>query len=138
MASPLQVLDTMMLHDHFSKWIGIIIDEHKIGYCRLSFTVRQDMLNGFGIAHGGILFSVADSAFAFACNARGQLSVALDANISFVKSASVGDLLTVVAKEQHSGNKTGFYDVCITNQDNQTIALFRGTAYNTGKPVCKE
>lgn len=104
----------------------------------MRFTVRQEMLNGFGIAHGGILFSVADSAFAFACNSRGLLSVALDANISFVKSAKAGDILTVEAKELHSGNKTGFYDVYITDAAGETIALFRGTAYNTGKPVCKE
>ncbi len=138
MASPLQVLDTMLAEDHFSRWIGIIIDEHREGYCRLRFTVRQEMLNGFGIAHGGILFSVADSAFAFACNSRGLLSVALDASISFVRSAKAGDILTVEAKELHSGNKTGFYDVSITDAAGQTIALFRGTAYNTGKPVCKE
>jgi acyl-CoA thioesterase len=138
MASPQQVLDTMLAEDHFSRWIGIIIDEHGVGYCRLRFTVRQEMLNGFGIAHGGILFSVADSAFAFACNSRGLLSVALDANISFVKSAKAGDILTVEAKELHSGNKTGFYDVYITDAAGETIALFRGTAYNTGKPVCKE
>ncbi len=138
MASPLQVLETMLAEDHFSRWIGIIIAEHKVGYCRLTFTVRQEMLNGFGIAHGGILFSVADSAFAFACNSRGLLSVALDANISFVRPAKVGDILAVEAKELHSGNKTGFYDVCITNETGETIALFRGTAFNTGKPVCKE
>lgn len=128
----------MLADDHFSRWIGIIIDEHIEGYCRLRFTVRQEMLNGFGIAHGGILFSVADSAFAFACNSRGLLSVALDANISFVRPAKAGDILVVEAKELHSGNKTGFYDVCITDTTGETIALFRGTAYNTGKPVCKE
>jgi acyl-CoA thioesterase len=138
MATPHQVLDTMLAKDHYSRWLGIIIDEHRVGYCSLKFVVRQEMLNGFGIAHGGILFSSADSAFAFACNARGYLTVALDASISFAKPAVDGDTLHVVAKEIHSGNKTGFYDVCITNDKGEIIALFRGTAYNTGKAVCEE
>lgn len=130
-----QALSAMLAKDHFTEWLGIIIDEHKEGYCRLHFTVRQEMLNGFGIAHGGILFSAADSAFAFACNSRGQLSVALDAAISFIRTTQIGEQISVEAKELHNGNKTGFYDITLTNGQGEIVAVFKGTAYRTGRTV---
>ncbi len=83
--------------------------------------------------HGGILFSAADSAFAFACNSHGILTVALDVSISFTRPARAGDLLTVEAKELHLGNKTGLYEVRTTNADGELIALFKGTSYSTSK-----
>lgn len=125
----------MLAKDHFTEWLGIIIDEHREGYCRLHFTVRREMLNGFGIAHGGILFSAADSAFAFACNSYGRLSVALDVTISFIKTAKEGDIIDVEAKEVHCGNRTGFYDIVITNAQQEIVAIFKGTAYRTNKAV---
>ncbi len=127
----------MLAKDHFSKWLGIIIDEYREGYCKLHYTIREEMQNGFGIVHGGALFSAADSAFAFACNSDGQLTVALDVTISFIKAAKTGDVLTVEAKEVHTGNKTGFYDITITNEKRELVALFKGTAYRTGKKVCE-
>jgi acyl-CoA thioesterase len=93
------------------------------------------MLNGFNIIHGGVLFSAADSAFAFACNSHGILTVALDVSISFAKSAQSGDLMTVEAREVHLGSKIGIYDVRTTNERGELIALFKGTAYRTSKPV---
>lgn len=130
-----QALAAMLAKDHFTEWLGIIIDEHRAGYCRLHFTVRKEMLNGFGIAHGGILFSVADSAFAFACNSYGRLSVALDVTISFIRTAKEGDIIAVEAKEVHCGNRTGFYDVTVSNALGEIIAVFKGTAYRTDKTV---
>ena len=96
------------------------------------------MLNGFGTVHGGIMFAAADSAFAFACNSHGILSVALDAHISFIKSASAGERLTVEASEVHTGNKTSFYNINITNESGAIAAIFKGTAYRTGKNVVAE
>ncbi len=93
------------------------------------------MLNGFGIVHGGIVFSAADSAFAFACNSHGRLSVALDVQISFMRSAKEGDTLFVDCKEIHLGNKTGFYDTSITNEQNEIVATFKSTSYRTSKNV---
>jgi acyl-CoA thioesterase len=130
-----QALAAMLEKDHFTRWLGIIIDEHKEGYCRLHFTIREEMLNGFGIVHGGVLFSAADSAFAFACNSYGVLSVALDASITFVKAAVEGEIIFVGAKELHNGRKTGFYDIVLTNQQSDLIAAFRGTAYRTDKTI---
>jgi acyl-CoA thioesterase len=138
MATTQEVLAAMLARDSFTEWLGITIDEHRDGYCRLHYTIRPEMLNGFGIAHGGILFSAADSAFAFACNADGQLTVALDVTISFVKTATAGDVLSVEAREVHKGNKTGFYDITISNQHGDLIALFKGTGYRTGRNIVGE
>jgi len=129
------VLATMLDKDNFSRWMGIHVDEYKEGYCRLQYTITEDMLNGFGIVHGGIVFAGSDSAFAFACNSHGLLSVALDVHISFIRAAKAGDVMTVEAKEIHTGNKTSFYDVTTTNHKGELVATFKGTAYRTSKNV---
>ena len=125
------ILKTMLDKDHFSRWLGIVVDEYREGYCRLHYTITQEMLNGFGIVHGGVVFAAADSAFAFACNSHGRISVALDVSISFVRAAKEGEVLTITAKEIHTGNKTSFYDIIIANETGETVALFKGTAYRT-------
>src|ERR1700759_3125392 len=106
-----QILKNILVKDNFSKWMGIEVDEYREGYCKLHYTVKEDMLNGFSIVHGGIVFSGSDSAFAFACNSHGQLSVALDVHISFIRAGKAGDIMAVEAKEIHTGNKTSFYDI---------------------------
>ena len=125
----------MLDNDNFSRWMGIVVDEYREGYCRLHYTITEDMLNGFGIVHGGIVFSGADSAFAFACNSHGLLSVALDVHISFIRAAKTGDVMTVEAKELHTGNKTSFYDVTTKNEAEDIVSVFKGTAYRTQKKV---
>ena len=129
------ILKTMLDKDHFSGWLGIVIDEFREGYCRLHYTIKREMLNGFGIVHGGAVFAAADSAFAFACNSHGRISVALDVSISFVRAAKEGEVLSITAQEIHTGNKTSFYDVLITNEGGEKIALFKGTAYRTSAIV---
>jgi len=121
--------------DSFSQWMGLELIEAGISTCRLSYRVRKDMLNGFGMVHGGILFSASDSAFAFACNSHGRISVALDVSISFTKSASLGDQLFVEAIELHLGKKTAVYDIRTTNHKGELIALFKGTCYRTSKEL---
>jgi acyl-CoA thioesterase len=133
MANIEEILSAMLDKDNFTRWMGIVVDEYKQGYCKLHFTITNDMLNGFGIVHGGILFSASDSAFAFACNSSGFITVALDANISFVRPAKTGEVMTVEATEIHAGNKTGFYNIITTNEKGEIVALFKGTAYRTGK-----
>ena len=130
------ILNTMLANDNFSKWLGIEIDEYREGYCRLHYTIREEMLNGFGIVHGGILFSGADSAFAFACNSHGRLSVALDVHTSFLKAAKAGEVITIEAKEIQTGHKVSFYDVVSKNGEGDIVSVFKGTAYRTSKPVC--
>ena len=129
------VVDKIMLHDLFSQWLGIKVVEVKEGYSKINMTLRQEMINGFGIIHGGIAFSLADSAFAFACNNRNNLSVALDTGITFTKATRPGDVLTAEAKEQHNGRSTGLYLVTVTNQQGEQVALFKGTCFRTGKPL---
>jgi len=129
------VVDHMMDHDFFSQWMGLEVLEIKEGYSRIKMTIRNEMVNGFGIVHGGIPFSMADSAFAFACNNRNNLSVALDVTISFTKAMHIGDVLTAEAKEIHNGRSTGVYLITITNQKNEHVALFKGTCFRTGKTL---
>lgn len=125
----------MMQHDAFSQWLGIEVLEVQEGYSKIQMTLRDEMLNGFGIIHGGVAFSLADSAFAFACNNRNNLSVALDTSIVFTKQTLSGDVLTAEAKELHNGRSTGLYHISITNQKGELVAQFKGTCFRTGKPL---
>lgn len=128
-----KVVEHMMRHDLFSQWLGIDVLEIREGYSRIQMTVRKEMINGFGIVHGGIAFSLADSAFAFACNNRNVLSVALDTSINFIKPVHVGDVLTAEAKEVHNGRSTGLYHIHISNQNDHEVAIFKGTCFRTHK-----
>ena len=128
-----QVVSHMMQNDYFSQWMGVEVLEVKEGYSRIRMTIRKEMVNGFGIVHGGLPFSLADSAFAFACNNRNNLSVALDVTITFTKPVNIGDELTAEAKEFHNGKSTGVYLITVTNQDKEQVALFKGTCFRTGK-----
>jgi len=125
----------MVRRDRFTAWLGLAIDEIGPGYCKLHYRVTDTMLNGFEVIHGGVLFSASDSALAFACNSHGIITVALDVSISFARPARSGELLTVEAKEDHLGNRIGIYDIRTTNEAGELVALFKGTAYRTGKPV---
>jgi acyl-CoA thioesterase len=129
------VVSHMMENDFFSQWMGVKVLEVKEGYSRIKMTIRKEMVNGFGIVHGGLPFSLADSAFAFACNNRNNLSVALDVTITFTKAVNVGDELTAEAKEIHNGRSTGVYLISVTNQKNELVSLFKGTCFRTGKPL---
>jgi acyl-CoA thioesterase len=128
-----QVVSHMMETDLFSQWLGIQIMEVREGYSKIKMTVRSEMMNGLGIIHGGIAFSLADSSFAFACNSRNNLSVALDTAINFLKPVHIDDELVAEAKEIHNGKSTGLYQVTITNQHDHIVALFKGTCFRTGK-----
>jgi acyl-CoA thioesterase len=133
-----QILHKMLEKDAFSKWLGLEIDEITEGGCHLHFTPTADMCNGFETVHGGVLFSSADSAFAFACNSHGRLAVALDVSITFTRAAKVGERLDIHAKELYLGNKTSVYEVKIQNKAGDLVALFKGTAYRTSKDILKD
>ena len=133
--TPKDIIDIMTARDEFSRWLGLEIDVIEKGYCKLHYTVKREMLNGFGNIHGGILFSASDSAFAFAGNSHGVITVALDVSITFTHPAKEGEVLSVEAKELHLGNKTGLYDIRTTNTEGKLVAVFKGTAYRTGKAV---
>lgn len=128
-----KVVHKMYDNDWFSQWLGIEILEINSGSCKLKMTVRKEMLNGFAIAHGGITYSLADSAFAFACNSHGRKSVSVETSISHTLALKEGDVIIATARELHVSNKIGVYQIDITNQDEKIVALFKGTCYRTSE-----
>lgn len=128
-----KVVDKMISGDAFSQWLGIEVLEITEGFCKLKMTVRDEMTNGFNIAHGGIAYSLADSCLAFAANADGIQAVSIETSISHTKKVANGDILTATSKEMNKSNKTALYYITITNQDNLEVAHFIGTVYRTGK-----
>lgn len=133
--SPESVVTHLMHQDSFTQWMRIEVIDIKEGYSKIKMMIRQEMMNGFNVAHGGVIFSFADSALAFACNNRNNLSLALECNISFLKQVNVGDDLIAETTEVHNGKSTGVYSINITNQKNQQVALFKGTCFRTGKEL---
>ena len=134
MQSPKEIVDTMMAKDFFSQWLGIKVLETGNGISKLSMTIRKEMLNGFGIAHGGITYSLADSALAFSSNSHGKKAVSIETSISHTVSLSEGDEIIAEAKEENCSNKIGIYTITIKrSSDNAIVALFKGTVYRTSK-----
>ncbi|MDZ7807738.1 MAG: hotdog fold thioesterase [Gracilimonas sp.] len=127
------ITNNMLQQDAFSQWMGIEVLESESGYCKISMKIREEMTNGFGVCHGGITFSLADSALAFASNSRGSLSLALENNINFTKKVNTGDVLIAETEELQNGRTIGVYKVRISNQNEELVAEFRGTVYRTGK-----
>lgn len=127
------VVNRMFDNDWFSQWLGIERVEVQPGRCVLRMTIRKEMLNGFAIAHGGITYSLADSALAFASNGHGRMAVSVETSISHTEPLREGDVITAIAEEMSLSNKIGIYHVHVENQKNETVALFKGTVYRTGK-----
>lgn len=125
------IVDKMYNGDAFSQWLGIERLEEKAGYCKLRMTVREEMTNGFKIAHGGITYSLADSALAFASNGYGRQAVSIETSISHTKPVFIDDVITAEAVELNLTNATAIYDIKITNQKGEVVALFKGTVYRT-------
>ncbi len=128
-----RVVDKMYENDAFSQWLGIKRIEDGAGTSVLQMTVRKEMLNGFYILHGGITYSLADSALAFASNGHGRKAVSVETSISHTHACKEGDVLTTNTKEMSLSNKIGVYQITITNQEDKTVALFKGTVYRTSK-----
>ena len=128
-----KVVDKMMQNDLFSQWLGIEVVEVGEGTCLLSMTVKEEMTNGFKIAHGGITYSLADSALAFASNVFGVQSVSIETAIAHQGKVVVGDILTASCTLLKQTKKLGWYLVSITNQHNEIVASFKGTVFKTEK-----
>jgi acyl-CoA thioesterase len=129
----LKVVEQMLQNDLFSRWLGIepvLIEE---GHCVLKMTVRKEMLNGFSIAHGGITYSLADSALAFASNSHGRKSVSVETSISHTATVKEGDILTATAELASLSTKIGVYHIAIKNPEDTVVALFKGTVYRTSR-----
>ena len=118
--------EVMWRDDNASKWLGMKVEEVRQGYARLSMRVTRNMVNGHNLCHGGLIFTLADSTFAFACNSHNQRAVAAGASIEFLAPAFLGDVLTAEGVEQALKGRTGVYDMKVSNQKGELIALFRG------------
>ncbi len=130
-----EIVNTMMANDYFSQWLGITILEQSEGACKLTLTIRKDMLNGFGIAHGGITYSLADSALAFASNSKGRKSVSIETSISHIISLKENDEIIADAVCETETEKLGHYKIKVhlKNDPSKIVALFKGIVYKTSK-----
>ena len=126
-----RVVHGMIAKDAFSRWLGIEVLEIAPSRSTVRMRVRPEMVNGFGVSHGGIAYSLADSALAFACNTHGRVTVAIENSISYPQPAAVGDDLTAVAEEEATTGSLGFYRVTVRNQKDIVVSTFRGTVYKT-------
>lgn len=129
--------DQMFTDDSASRDLGVKVDIIKPGAATARMTVKTNMVNGYDICHGGFVFALADSAFAYACNCYNIVTVASGAEIDFLYSAKVGDRLIATATEKHRGNRSGIYDVEVRNQDERLIAVFRGRSMPMGRPILR-
>jgi acyl-CoA thioesterase len=127
------VVDKMFNNDPFSQWLGIERVVDGAGISKLRMTVRDEMLNGFSIAHGGITYSLADSALAFASNAHGIQSLSIETSIAHTKPVKSGDVIETQVEEISLSTRLGIYQIKILNQNNELVAVFKGTVYRTGK-----
>lgn len=134
MPTPTDIVKTGMYdNDAFSKWLGIQLVDIQKGYAKVKMTIRSEMTNGFKIAHGGISYSLADSAFAFASNSWGEQAVSIETSISHTRLVEVGDVLTAETHLENRSKRLAIYTVKVTNQDEKVVALFKGTVFHTGK-----
>lgn len=129
--------ELMYANDRASRALGIEVSVTEAGTSTATMSIRKDMLNGFDICHGGIVFALADTAFAFACNAYNDLSVAASCQIDFMRPAVLGDELTARAKEDRRDGRHGFYTITITRADGEVVALFRGRSSARSEPLIK-
>jgi acyl-CoA thioesterase len=128
----------MRQRDHFSRWLGLEVVSLAPRACTVRATVREEMLNGFGVCHGGVTFALADSALAFASNTHGRVTMSVENGISYVASVAPGDVLTAAATQEAEGGPLAFFRVTVTNQRDEPVALFRGTVYRTKRELLNE
>lgn len=127
--------EAMLARDTASQALGIALEEARPGYARAALTVGPAMVNGHGIAHGGVVYTLADSAFAFACNSRNVPHVALQCSISYVTAGRLGDRLVAEAEERSAKGRTGVYDVTVSRAGGELVAVFRGVCYRVAGTV---
>jgi len=133
-----RLVGAMQVSDGFSAWLGVEVVALAPAACTVRATVRREMLNAFGVCHGGVTYSLADSALAFASNTHGRVSMSVENGISYVAPVALGDVLTAVAAEEGVGGPLAFYRVTVRNQHDAVVALFRGTVYRTQREMHSE
>lgn len=134
-ADPNQIVQSLLQKDPFSQWMGIEVVDVKRGYCKLKCTISKQMLNGFDVVHGGIIFSLADTALAFSAATTGRVALALDNSISYTKKALLNDTLIATSEAINITYRTGLFIINITNQSSEIIAVMKGTVYRTSEAI---
>jgi len=133
-----QCRDTMYAADDAARALDISVEVTGVGQAEAKLEIRPEMLNGHKVCHGGYLFTLADTAFAYACNSYNQVTLAAGASIEFLRPVRLGDLIVATASERHRGGRTGLYDVLLCNQDGDEVALFRGRSHSTRESMLKQ
>ena len=128
-----RVVGAMLAKDAFSRWLGITLLEVRPRYAAVRMIVRGDMVTGFGVSHGGIAYSLADSALAFASNTHGRVTVSIENAITYPAPVRVGDVITAIAEEESASNRLAYFRVVVRRQDDTIVGLFRGTVYRTNE-----
>lgn len=134
-SNPLMIAKHLLSHDPFSMWMGLDIIEAELGYCKVECAIRKEMVNGFGVTHGGIIFSLADTALAFSAATYGRIALAIDNSISFMKKSNPGQKLTASSRVVYLSNKTAVFDVNVRNENLELISKMKGTVYRSGKEI---
>jgi acyl-CoA thioesterase len=129
-----RVVGEMMAKDEFSRWMGMRVVDVRPRRATVQMTVRPEMVNGFGVAHGAIAYAVADSALAFASNTHGTVTMSIDNAITYPAPVAVGDVLTAIAKKDTESRRLAYFRVVVRNQKDDIVSLFRGTVYKTATP----
>lgn len=135
---PEAVFEKMYRQDGFSQWLGIEKIKTDLGHCILQMKVRKEMLNGFDVAHGGIVYSLADSAFAFSCNSYNRISLSIETSITHCRAIVENDVLTAESTLITQSNKIGTYNVIVKNQKDEIVGIFKGVCYRTDKNLVEE
>lgn len=130
-----RVVARMLEHDAFSRWLGVELLEVRPDVATLRMVVRGEMLNGFGVCHGGVTFSLADSAFAFASNTHGRVSLSIENGMTYPAAVRAGDVLVARATQETGSARLGFFRVVVSNQRDEVVAIFRGTVYKTSREI---
>ena len=128
-----RVVAHMLEHDEFSRWLGLEVTHLSPNAATVRMTMRPEMVNGFGVCHGGIAFSLADSALAFASNTHGRLTVSIENSIRYPAAIMPGDVLTASAVEQSASRRLAYFDVTVRKVDGEVVGLFKGTVYRTSR-----
>jgi acyl-CoA thioesterase len=132
---PIRSAIDMMQRDRASEGLGMVVEVNEPGHAVVSMPIREDMLNGFLITHGGFVFAVADTSFAIACNDSDAVTVAAGADVTFLATSTAGDTLTATATVRATAGRSGIYDVQVTNQHGTVVAEFRGRSRRTNLPL---
>jgi acyl-CoA thioesterase len=133
-----RLVATLRDRDGFSAWMGLELVALSPASCTVRATIRREMLNGFGVCHGGITYAIADSALAFASNTHGRVTLSVENGISYAAPVVLGDVLTAAAEEESAGGRIAFYRVVVRKQDDSVVAIFRGTVYRTQRDLLSE